>query len=250
VQLARIRKHSRNAARLRGLLSRNPVLYSGLALPFAVSATYSLRNGVAICILMLLTTLPVLLVASLVRERIPQYCRIILYTFLAMAMLFPGSGAVAWIAPNIFDSLGIYFALMCINTLMYTRAEDYAIHNPPHKALFDGLCHALGFSLVVCVVSLVRELFGAGTVWGEPVDWLSLRIGGLLVPFSGFLLLGFLAAGIKAAHRLIRLYLLHADDPPHRPAAVEEEAPDEELEALLEEQDSAVKRRKKRRGRA
>jgi Na+-transporting NADH:ubiquinone oxidoreductase subunit NqrD len=91
MQLASVRKYNKVARRLRGLLMENPVLYGGLALPFAISATFSLQNGVALSIMMALTTLPVLLAASLIRRRIPRPFRIITYSFLAVFMLFPGA---------------------------------------------------------------------------------------------------------------------------------------------------------------
>ncbi len=80
---------------------------------------------------------------------------------------------------------------MAVNTLMFIARRGLCDFAPPHLALLDGLCHVLGFSFVVCLLSLVRELFGSGSLWGSPVEFITIKVQGLLVPFSGFILLAF-----------------------------------------------------------
>lgn len=242
MRLEKLRSSNQINRRFRGLLYQNPVLYGGLALPFAISAAFSLQNGVALSILMAMTTLPVLLVASLLQRRIPRPYRIILYAFIAMGMLFPARMVIAPIAQNIFDSLGLYFTIMAVNTLMFFRAEEYAVSHKFYLALFDGLNHVLGFSLVVCILGAVRELFGSGTLWGEPVDFVTVRAQGLLVPFSGFILLAFLAALSRVLVRSFKIAVLRMDglrlQDLEELAEQEEQEAEEELAALrsLEQQ--------------
>jgi len=110
-------------------------------------------------------------------------------------MLFTAQAAVAPISPTIFDSLGIYLPLLALNTVVvaYSRLiseEKSAVFN-----LLDGVCFSLGFLIVAALIGGARELLGNGSLWGYAI--LQRKASALALPFSGFLIAGFLAAGIE-----------------------------------------------------
>lgn len=181
------------------------MLVGGLLIAPVVVASTSLKNGVALSITMLLVTLPSILAAALVRERLPLWLRIPMYVFIASFMLIPAAKLVGLIAPNIFDSMGMYFSLMIFNSVMFHRTEKFAIKNPLPHALLDGLSYCIGFAFAICLIASVRELLASNTLWGVPVD-LPLKLSSVTLPFAGFMLLAvFAALGRWLRDRVMRL---------------------------------------------
>ena len=71
--------------------------------------------------------------------------------------------------PSLYDSLGIYIPLIVVNCIILGRAEAYASKNKPIASLFDGIGMGLGFTLSITCIGAVRELIGAGSLFGHQV---------------------------------------------------------------------------------
>ena len=71
--------------------------------------------------------------------------------------------------PALYDALGIYIPLIVVNCIILGRAESYASKNPVIPSLFDGIGMGLGFSFALTCIGAVRELIGAGTLFGISV---------------------------------------------------------------------------------
>ena len=71
--------------------------------------------------------------------------------------------------PSLYDSLGIYIPLIVVNCIILGRAEAYASKNKPIASLFDGIGMGLGFTLSITCIGAVRELIGAGSLFGHQI---------------------------------------------------------------------------------
>ena len=71
--------------------------------------------------------------------------------------------------PSIYSALGIYIPLIVVNCIILGRAEAYASKNPPLLSAMDGLGMGLGFTVSLSIIGFIRELLGAGTVFGVQV---------------------------------------------------------------------------------
>ena len=76
------------------------------------------------------------------------------------------------------------------------RAEAFAMQNPPMLSFFDGIGNGLGYSTMLMTLGFIRELFGAGKLFGLPIlkvasdgGWY-IPNGLLLLPPSAFFLIG------------------------------------------------------------
>lgn len=91
--------------------------------------------------------------------------------------------------PSLYDSLGLYIPLIVVNCIILGRAESYASKNPIIPSLFDGLGMGLGFTFGLTCIGIVRELLGAGQVFGfqimpssyEPITIFILAPGAFIV---------------------------------------------------------------------
>ena len=142
-----------------GFLWRNPVLNIGLGVPFAVICSTSMKNAACISIAMLFTCIPVFLLASLAAKYIPQWLRMPVYALVSAAALIPAHAVAVKINPALFDSLGIYFALMAMNPAVLIPALSHRISDEkPWFALLHALCYTLGFALVMFGIALIRDV--------------------------------------------------------------------------------------------
>ena len=131
-----------------------------------LAVTTSAMNGLG----MGLTTMVVLalsnLIISLLRKFIPNRVRIpafivIVASFVTMVQLL-----LQAYLPSLNSALGVYIPLIVVNCIILGRAESYAYHNPPLPSLFDGIGMGLGFSVALTLIGAVREILGAGEIFG------------------------------------------------------------------------------------
>ena len=155
--------------RLNGIVKENPTFVLMLGMCPTLAVTTSAINGLG----MGLTTMVVLALSnvfiSLLRNIIPDKVRIpafivIIASFVTMVELL-----LQGFIPFLYDALGIYIPLIVVNCIILGRAEAYEYKNPVLLSLFDGIGMGLGFSVALTCIGAVRELLGAGEVFGVHV---------------------------------------------------------------------------------
>lgn len=209
--LYKTRKHDRHMRHWRGLFEHNTVLVLGLALPFVICASFSLQAAVSVILGMIACTLPSMALSHPLRRVLPLWLRLPIYTLLAAGILIPLDSLLTRLMPVTQNALGIYFPILAVNTILIYRSEHPQSHRSFLALLKDGVLHIAGFSLVMLMVALVRELFGNGSIWGIPVPFITFKLSGLSIPFAGCILTAFLAAGAKRFGRAIRVYFYKSD---------------------------------------
>ncbi|WP_303900629.1 Rnf-Nqr domain containing protein [Anaerotruncus colihominis] len=213
MKLERVRAVRKRSRWFDGLLTRNPVLVGGMAIPFAVVITTSLKNSVSISILLACSLIPTVLLASLVGARLPRWGAPILYTLFSLALIVACVPLILPISPEVADSLGIFVPLLSVNTLLLTLCGRCAgSRSKPLFALVDAVSYSVGFALVMCLLALLREWFGTGTVWGV-LAHAPFTLGGVQMTFAGFILLALLSAAARFLRRAVLLLIYRSDNP-------------------------------------
>ena len=95
-------------------------------------------------------------------------------------------------APALYQALGVFLPLIVVNCIILGRAEMFASKNSPLDSVMDGLGMGLGFTLTLFMMGAIRELLGAGTIFGVQV--LSTPIAIFGVAPGGFIVFGCLVA--------------------------------------------------------
>lgn len=152
-----------------GIWKENPIFVQMLGLCPTLAVTTSAINGVG----MGLSTTAVLVAANILiamlRKIIPDGVRlpaeiVVVASFVTIVdMLMEG------FVPDLYASLGLYIPLIVVNCIILGRAEAYASKNPPIPSLFDGIGMGLGFTLSITCIGAVRELLGAGQLFGQQI---------------------------------------------------------------------------------
>lgn len=154
---------------LNGVFKENPTFVLLLGMCPTLAVTTSAKNGLGMGI----TTLVVLalsnLFISLLRKIIPDKIRIpafivIIASFVTMVELLLNA-----YLPGLYKALGLYIPLIVVNCIILGRAEAYAYSHSPLLSLFDGLGMGTGFTFALTIIGAVRELLGAGTIFGANV---------------------------------------------------------------------------------
>lgn len=178
----------------------NPVLAGGLVIGQLAAGCVSLQCGAALSITFAFVSLPVLVFAAAIGRYLPKAMRIVSYMVISALMLLPSYFTVRSIAANITDSVGIYMTLMAVTTIPVAYSAKYSERHSVGNAFLDGVGLTLGFALAAAVIGGVREFLGSGTLWGNKIT--SAMFPSLLLPFWGFILMGFMAAFVRAVRDL------------------------------------------------
>lgn len=150
-----------------GIIKENPTFVLMLGMCPTLAVTTSAINGVG----MGLSTMVVLalsnLLISLLRNVIPDRVRVPAFIVVVASFVTIVQFLVQGFVPSLYESLGIYIPLIVVNCIILGRAESYASKNSPIPSLFDGIGMGLGFTLSLTCIGAVRELLGAGQIFGK-----------------------------------------------------------------------------------
>ena len=183
-----------------GLFKENPTFAMLLGMCPTIAITTSLSNalGMGVCVLFVLFFSNLFI--SFIRKIVPNDIRIPVYIVIIATLVTIVQMLLQAFLPDLNRSLGAFVALIVVNCIILGRAEAFASKNDPVKSMFDALGMAIGFTIAISCVSLIREFLGAGTItiWGElsidctgVFDLLSIQpIPVLVSNVGGFLILG------------------------------------------------------------
>lgn len=149
-----------------GIVKENPTFVLTLGMCPTLAVTTSAKNGLG----MGLTTMVVLALSnafiSLLRKVIPDKVRIPAFIVIIASFVTVMELLLEGFLPSLYDALGIYIPLIVVNCIILGRAEAYASKNPVLPSLFDGIGMGLGFTIALTMIGAVRELLGAGQIFG------------------------------------------------------------------------------------
>ena len=187
------RTNKKIISRINGLFFRNPTIMCQLSIAPIILVGVSLSNAVALSLAMFLVTVPTLICVSLIKNRLRQEVATMIYLLISALFYIPTGFTIRKIFPESFESLGIYLPMIVINSIIIIRSRGFANKNKVHWVFLDSLVYVIVFSIEICLISIVREVFGKSTVFGYKLN-IAINFPALLLPFSGFILIGLLAA--------------------------------------------------------
>lgn len=164
-----------------------------------LAITYQAANGVAMGLATTFVLVFSNLVISLLRRWIPDQIRIPAFVIVIATFVTVVEMVMHAFLPDLYDTLGVFISLIVVNCIIFARAESFAFKNRPFASVLDGLGMGLGFTLAITLLSCLRELLGAGTVFGAhvlPEGFQPMAIA--VQPAGGFILLGLLLAAVTA----------------------------------------------------
>ncbi|MCR5355086.1 MAG: electron transport complex subunit E [Lachnospiraceae bacterium] len=161
---------NKNVERLQnGIIKENPTFVLMLGMCPTLAVTTSAMNGLGMGLSTTVVLVVSNLVISLLRNIIPDRVRVPAFIVIVASIVTMVQFLLQGYVPSLYSSLGIYIPLIVVNCIILGRAESYASKNPVVPSIFDGLGMGLGFTLGLTLIGIVREILGAGQIFGAQV---------------------------------------------------------------------------------
>ena len=195
-----------------GLITNNPVLVQVLGMCSTMAITTSFFNGLGmgLAVTVILTLSNVII--SAIRKIVPDKIRIAMFIVVIAGFVTCVDLLIQAYVPSLASSLGVFIPLIVVNCIILGRAEGFASKNGIGASAVDGICQGVGYTLVLIVMCVVRELLGSGKFGGGLLGGGGLGsapgivifpeefgIKLLTLPVGGFLTLGALIAAMQWA---------------------------------------------------
>jgi electron transport complex protein RnfE len=178
-----------------GILKENPIFVQLLGMCPTLAVTTSAENGLG----MGLATTAVLaasnIVISMMRKFIPGKIRIPIFIVVIASFVTIIEMILEGYVVDLYNALGLFIPLIVVNCIILARAESFAFKNNVFDSLLDGLGMGLGFTLALTLLGSVREIIGAGSIFGITLFGEAFKPALIMIlPPGAFLALGILLA--------------------------------------------------------
>jgi len=181
---------------LEPIAGNNPIALQILGICSALAVTTSMKIAFVMCLALTTVSAFSNLFVSLIRHHIPNSIRIIVQMTIIASLVIVVDQVLKAVAYDISKQLSVFVGLIITNCIVMGRAEAFAMKNSPLPSFYDGIGNGLGYSVILMLLAFIRELFGAGKIWGYQVLPVSteggwyVANGMMLMPPSAFFLIG------------------------------------------------------------
>ena len=180
-----------------GIIKENPTFVLLLGMCPTLATTTSSINGMSMGLATMFVLVCSNIVVSLIKSLTPDKVRIPVFVVVIASFVTILQMCLKAYLPEINKSLGLFIPLIVVNCIILGRAEAFACKNGPLASLFDGVGIGLGFTLGLTLLGTVRELLGAGSVFGLSLLPETCNILLFILPPGAFISLGYLIAIIN-----------------------------------------------------
>ena len=151
------------------LFNNNPIALQILGICSALAVTTKLDKAIVMAIALTIVTGFSNLAVSLVRNYIPTNVRIIIQLTIIASLVIIADQILKAFVPQISKQLSVFVGLIITNCIVMGRAEGYAMQNPPWASFLDGIGNGLGYSMILVILGVIRELSGSGKLLGYSI---------------------------------------------------------------------------------
>ncbi|MGD2125716.1 MAG: electron transport complex subunit RsxE [Desulfobacteraceae bacterium] len=176
-----------------GILAENPIFRLALSMCPAVGISTTVMNGLLLGVAVLFVQVFSSCTIAAVKNYIHPRIRIPTYTLTIATWVTIIDLVLAAYVPEAYKAMGIFVKLIVAFAIITMRLEMFAAKNPVVPSFWDGLGMGFGFMFGMMTLGFIRELLGAGTLFGH--DVLGVRpLLFFVLPAAGFFCVGFMMA--------------------------------------------------------
>lgn len=182
----------------KGLFSENPIFVLALSLCPALAVTTTAANALTMGLSVMFVITMNNVVVSFTRKWVNPKVRVPVYITSIATIVTLVQLLLQAYAPLLYKALGIYLALVVVFAIILARAEVFASKNKVLPSFLDGLGMGSGFTLAMLSVGIIRELLGAGSIFGFKIlgAWYNPALI-MILPPGAFILIGYMVGGFK-----------------------------------------------------
>ena len=157
------------------VFANNPIGLQILGICSALAVTSNLQTALVMSLALTLVTGFSNLFISMIRSQIPSSIRMIVQMVIIASLVIVVDQILKAYAYGLSKQLSVFVGLIITNCIVMGRAEAFAMQNPPVLSFWDGIGNGLGYSVVLLTLGVIRELFGAGKLFGADREPTKLR---------------------------------------------------------------------------
>ena len=174
-----------------GIIKENPTFRLLLGMCPTLAVTTAAINGLGMGLSTTVVLIGSNVVISALRKIIPNSIRIPAFVVIIASFVTIVQMLLQAYVPSLYDALGIYIPLIVVNCIILGRAEAFAFSHSVGASACDGIGMGIGFTLSLTVLGGIREIIGAGTIFGISLFGASYEPALLVImPAGGFITLG------------------------------------------------------------
>ncbi len=177
-----------------GLLKENPIFVLLLGMCPTLATTTSAMNGLSMGLATTFVLICSNVVISCIKRITPDKVRIPVFIVVIASFVTILQMLIKAFLPEIDKNLGLFIPLIVVNCIILGRAEAFACKNNPLQSMFDGIGIGLGFTFALTLLGMVRELLGAGSLFGIALLPEVTNTLVFVLPPGAFITLGYIIA--------------------------------------------------------
>ena len=175
----------------KGIIKDNPTFVLILGMCPTLGVTSSAINGMGMGVATMAVLIMSNMVISMIKNIVPDKVRIPVFIVVIASFVTIIEMLMKAYVPSLYASLGVFIPLIVVNCIILGRAEAFASKNGIVDSALDGIGIGLGFTLSLTAIGAVREILGAGSIFGYTFAGDVMPLLFILAP-GGFLVLGYL----------------------------------------------------------
>jgi electron transport complex protein RnfE len=177
-----------------GLMRENPLLMLMIGLCSSLAVTTNIANGVGMGAAMTFVLVMSELIISALRRLIPDSIRIPVFIIIIASFTTIVDLVMKAYTPELSRAMGVFIPLIVVNCIIMGRVESFSYKRTVVESAFDALGMGLGYTWVLCAISLIREFLGDGRFFGHAVLPEQFQVKFFSQSPGGFLVFGLLIA--------------------------------------------------------
>ena len=151
------------------LMDNNPITRQVLGICSALAVTVKVELAVVMTLALTFVLTMSNVTVSFFRKQIPHNVRIIVQLIIIASLVALIDQVLKAYMYSVSKELSVFVGLIITNCIVLGRADECAMNNNVKKSFIDGLGNSLGYGLILILVSIFREFFGSGTIYGIPI---------------------------------------------------------------------------------
>lgn len=176
---------------MEGIWRQNPVFVMVLGMCPVLAVTVSGINALSMGVATTFVLVCSCGLVSLMRKLIPKEVRIATYIVIIATFVTVVDYLIQAVSLALYDALGAFIQLIVVNCIILGRAEAHASKHPPLQAMNNALGMGVGFTIGLLALGCVREILGAGQLFGVSLFGAEFQPWVIMVlPPGGFFVLG------------------------------------------------------------
>lgn len=176
---------------LEGLWRQNPIFVMLLGMCPALAVTVSAVNALAMGVATTFVLVSSSALVSLIAARVPKEVRIATFIVIIATFVTVVDYLIQAFSLALYEALGAFIQLIVANCIILGRAEAHASKNRLSKAVVNAFGMGVGFTIALFALGSVREILGAGTLFGVSLFGANFQPWVVMVlPPGGFFVLG------------------------------------------------------------